>query len=86
MTNDERILLTVAVLGGTGKEGSGLAIRWALNGYRVIIGSRDGARAQARAAELNGGTERADRRGLSGRHGKQPGRARGQSDRAARAV
>lgn len=53
MTNDERILLTVAVLGGTGKEGSGLAIRWALNGYRVIIGSRDGARAQARAAELN---------------------------------
>jgi 8-hydroxy-5-deazaflavin:NADPH oxidoreductase len=53
MTGDERILLTVAVLGGTGKEGSGLAIRWALNGYRVIIGSRDGAKAQARAAELN---------------------------------
>jgi hypothetical protein len=53
MTNDERLLLTVAILGGTGKEGSGLAMRWALNGYRVIIGSRDEARAQARAAELN---------------------------------
>lgn len=53
MTGDERILLTVAVVGGTGKEGAGLAMRWALNGYRVIIGSRDGARAQARAAELN---------------------------------
>lgn len=53
MTGDERILLTVAVIGGTGKEGSGLAIRWALNGYRVIIGSRDAERAQARAAELN---------------------------------
>jgi NADPH-dependent F420 reductase len=53
MTGDERILLTVAVVGGTGKEGAGLAMRWALNGYRVIIGSRDGARAQARAGELN---------------------------------
>jgi NADPH-dependent F420 reductase len=53
MTSDERTLLTVAVIGGTGKEGSGLAMRWALNGYRVIIGSRDAERAQAHAAELN---------------------------------
>ena len=35
-------LITVGVLGGTGKEGSGLAMRWALNGYRVIVGSRGG--------------------------------------------
>ncbi|NDJ62889.1 MAG: NADPH-dependent F420 reductase [Chloroflexi bacterium] len=53
MAENERILITVAVLGGTGKEGSGLAVRWALNGYRVIIGSRDAARAQQRVAELN---------------------------------
>ena len=38
--NDESTILSVAVLGGTGKEGAGLATRWALNGYRVIIGSR----------------------------------------------
>ncbi len=50
---DDSIVMTIAVLGGTGKEGSGLAMRWALNGYRVIIGSRDAVRAAARAAELN---------------------------------
>lgn len=45
--------LTIAVLGGTGKEGSGLAMRWAMNGYNVIVGSRDAERAVARVAELN---------------------------------
>ncbi len=55
MTTNERLplLLTIAVLGGTGKEGSGLAMRWALNGYRVIIGSRDANRAMERAGEMN---------------------------------
>jgi len=53
MTDEARTLVTVAVLGGTGKEGSGLALRWALRGYRVIIGSRDADRAAARAAEMN---------------------------------
>ncbi len=52
MTED-RTLVTVAVLGGTGKEGSGLAARWALNGYHVIIGSREAEKAQSRAQELN---------------------------------
>ncbi|MFN8452852.1 MAG: NADPH-dependent F420 reductase [Anaerolineae bacterium] len=51
--DDLPILLTVAVLGGTGREGSGLAMRWALNGYRVIIGSRDASRAMERAGEMN---------------------------------
>lgn len=46
-------IITVGVLGGTGKEGSGLAMRWALNGYRVIVGSRDAARAAEKAAEFN---------------------------------
>lgn len=40
----------IAVVGGTGAEGGGLALRLAHAGYRVIIGSRDGARA-AEAAE-----------------------------------
>lgn len=54
MTEAQRaIMLTVGVLGGTGKEGSGLAMRWALNGYRVLIGSRDAAKSAARCAELN---------------------------------
>jgi NADPH-dependent F420 reductase len=43
----------VAVLGGTGKEGSGLALRWARAGLRVIIGSRSADRAVQAAAELN---------------------------------
>ncbi len=52
-SNNEVLLLTIAVLGGTGKEGSGLALRWANSGYRVIIGSRDAERAQSKADELN---------------------------------
>jgi NADPH-dependent F420 reductase len=51
--NDLPLILTIAVVGGTGKEGSGLAMRWALNGYPVIIGSRDANRAIERAGELN---------------------------------
>lgn len=53
MAEKTPLLMTVGILGGTGKEGSGLAMRWALSGYTVIIGSRDAARAEARAAELN---------------------------------
>ncbi|NDJ75832.1 MAG: NADPH-dependent F420 reductase [Chloroflexi bacterium] len=53
MTSEARKLMTVAVVGGTGKEGSGLALRWANSGYLVLIGSRDAARAAAKAAELN---------------------------------
>lgn len=53
MTEDRSITLKVAVLGGTGKEGSGLARRWAVNGYHVIIGSRDAGRAQTAAEEMN---------------------------------
>jgi NADPH-dependent F420 reductase len=53
MPDNTPTLLTIAVLGGTGKEGSGLAMRWALNGYRVIIGSRDAEKAATRAAEMN---------------------------------
>ncbi len=44
--------LTIAVLGGTGPEGFGLALRWARAGERVIIGSRDAGRAQDAAAKI----------------------------------
>lgn len=43
---------TIAVLGGTGNEGGGLALRWAKAGYRVILGSRDAQRAATAAAEM----------------------------------
>ncbi len=43
---------TIAVLGGTGPEGSGLALRWARAGETVIIGSRDAQRAQDAAAKI----------------------------------
>ncbi len=46
-------LPTIAILGGTGKEGPGLALRWASVGYKVLIGSRQLEKAQATAADLN---------------------------------
>ncbi len=42
----------VAVLGGTGEQGRGLAGRFALAGLQVVLGSRDAARAEAAAAGL----------------------------------
>jgi NADPH-dependent F420 reductase len=50
---DKNILPTIAILGGTGKEGPGLALRWARVGYPIIIGSRQHEKAQATAVELN---------------------------------
>lgn len=44
---------TIAILGGTGKEGPGLALRWASAGYPIIIGSRQAEKAQNVARELN---------------------------------
>ena len=42
----------IAILGGTGKEGRGLALRWAHAGRAVILGSRDAQRARETAAEV----------------------------------
>lgn len=42
----------VALIGGTGAEGRGLALRFAAAGHEVVLGSRDGARAAEAAAEL----------------------------------
>jgi NADPH-dependent F420 reductase len=46
-------LPVIAVIGGSGAEGSGLAVRWAKAGYRVLLGSRTAEKAAAAAAELN---------------------------------
>ena len=45
-------MATIAVIGGTGAEGSGIALRLAKAGHRVVLGSRDAAKAKASAAEL----------------------------------
>ncbi|PLW83144.1 NADPH-dependent F420 reductase [Kineobactrum sediminis] len=50
MTNEA--LPTLAILGGTGDLGTGLARRWAQAGYRVIIGSRTLDKAEAAVADL----------------------------------
>jgi NADPH-dependent F420 reductase len=44
--------MRIAVVGGTGKEGRGMAARWAKAGHEVFIGSRDADRATLCAAEL----------------------------------
>jgi NADPH-dependent F420 reductase len=44
----------LAILGGTGNEGPGLALRWASAGYKIIIGSRQTEKAKKTADELNG--------------------------------
>ncbi|MEZ4623086.1 MAG: NADPH-dependent F420 reductase [Caldilineaceae bacterium] len=46
---------TIAVIGGTGAEGSGLAVRWAVAGYPILIGSRSAEKATSVATELSDG-------------------------------
>lgn len=49
---ESEMLPTIAVLGGTGREGKGLAYRWAKAGYDVVIGSRTAPRASETASAL----------------------------------
>src|SRR5262245_386850 len=44
---------TIAILGGSGAEGSGLGLRWAHAGHDIIIGSRDAGKALASADALS---------------------------------
>ncbi len=44
--------MKIAILGGTGPEGSGLGLRWAQAGHDVVIGSRQAERGQQVAADL----------------------------------
>lgn len=52
MTTD--MIKTIGIIGGTGKEGKGLAYRWAKIGYTVFIGSRQEEKAILAAEEVNG--------------------------------
>ena len=47
----------VAIIGGTGPEGRGLAVRWARAGLNVVIGSRDENRARIAAQEITDGLD-----------------------------
>ena len=42
----------IAIIGGTGPAGTGLALRWARAGETIIIGSRDAARAEQTAEAI----------------------------------
>lgn len=44
---------TIAILGGTGDLGTGLAIRWSKAGHKIIIGSRTLEKAQAAVENLH---------------------------------
>jgi NADPH-dependent F420 reductase len=44
--------MKIGIVGGTGKLGSGLAVRLARAGHTVLVGSRDAAKARAHVAEL----------------------------------
>ena len=57
--------LTVAVLGGTGPQGRGLARRFAASGLPVVLGSRSALRAQEVAAGLGPGVRGADNAGAA---------------------
>ena len=54
MGDEIKQIHTIAVLGGTGKEGKGLAFRWARAGYKIIIGSRSLEKARAAALDICG--------------------------------
>ncbi|MEM7151417.1 MAG: NADPH-dependent F420 reductase [Myxococcota bacterium] len=44
--------MKIAIVGGTGKEGSGLAVRWLNHGHTVMIGSRDADKGRAHGEKL----------------------------------
>jgi hypothetical protein len=48
-----RVTRTIAIVGGTGPEGMGLALRWARAGEVILIGSRDAQRAAEAASKIN---------------------------------
>jgi len=53
MSSEPRTFIRpIAIIGGTGPAGMGLALRWARAGETIIIGSRDEQRAQAAAAAI----------------------------------
>lgn len=61
---------TIAVIGGTGDLGSGLARLWAMAGYPVVIGSRSKEKAEIAARQLDAGA-----RTVRGEHNRSAARA-----------
>jgi len=61
----------IAILGGTGKEGRGLAYRWAKAGYPIIIGSRAQERAQQAAEVIRERVPQAQIQGMENRAAAQ---------------
>ena len=57
--------MRIGIVGGTGKEGTGLGARWLQAGHEVLIGSRDPKRARAKAADLAAGAASARVSGMS---------------------
>ena len=53
MSEGSNVKETVAILGGTGDLGTGLAIRWSKAGHKIVIGSRTLEKAQAAVAALH---------------------------------
>lgn len=53
----DNIKPVLGIIGGTGKLGSALASRWARAGYRIMIGSRDPAKAREVAATMKGASK-----------------------------
>jgi NADPH-dependent F420 reductase len=49
----DTVPFSIAILGGTGKEGKGLAYRWARVGNKILIGSRTSQKAIDAAEEIN---------------------------------
>ncbi len=52
MNKEHSLKKVIAIIGGTGKEGKGLGLRWARAGYEIIIGSRLREKAETAATEL----------------------------------
>jgi NADPH-dependent F420 reductase len=57
--------MRIAIIGGTGKEGHGLALGWARAGQEVLVGSRAPERAQETAAAINAAVGKPAATGLS---------------------
>jgi hypothetical protein len=52
LADELKQIKTIAILGGTGKEGKGLAFRWARAGYKIIIGSRSLEKAETAVEDI----------------------------------
>jgi NADPH-dependent F420 reductase len=64
---------TLAIIGGTGDLGTGLARRWAKAGYPIVIGSRAADKAEAAAAALADLATGAKPKGMANRQAAEAG-------------